>query len=172
MIIKWFKWKIFFLAILFICIQMTLVHAMAVGRITPDLLLLWLAFYAFLIDYHWVVAWAFLLGLMKDLLVDSHFGLETISLIGGALVLYQIAKRFDRYSRLVHLWGTFVFCLVTLFIFAVLHSVVSERFVLNQDILIRILGITVYTTLISPVFFFIFRFVFKINPKKKQYELF
>lgn len=152
--------------------QMSFAPFLTWHGIRPDVTLLLLAFFAFFIDYHQLLLYAFLVGVLRDMLTNAFFGLETASLVVGALVLGQIAMRFDRSDKRIRWAGTFAFSFVTLLVSALLFAVTSRENWWGNVSFLRSFLIAVYTTLSGFVFFPLFYWMFQIEPRVKQYELF
>lgn len=152
--------------------QMSFVPFLTFRDTAPDTTFLLLAFFSFFIDFHGVFIYAFLVGILRDLLSNSFFGLETTSLVIGSFVLSQIAMRFDRLNERVQWAGTFAFSFVTLLVSIVLFSVTSRERLFDGAMVFQSAFIALYTTFAGLILFPFFRFVFRLKPHTKQYDLF
>ena len=169
---KFSSWKMLIIALAVLWLQMAVMPALGWKGVTADLSLLFVALFAFLVDYHRVFWSAFLMGCLKDLLSDSFFGLETSSLVFGAIILSQITHRFDREDTAVQMSGIFLFSFATLVILMILKASVQESFAANIACLVQSFWIALYTTALAFLAFPAVRFFFRLKPYPKQYELF
>lgn len=153
-----------------IWLQMAFVPAISVKGAAPDLMLLLIAFYAFAIDYRDVVWVGFFLGLCRDFLSHSFFGLETASFVSSALLLQYAVMEFNRGDYFVTLLGVFLFLIVALSI-PVLLMIAVRGTGQAAAVFPRVLFISVYTTVAAVGVFPVFRRLFGMG-SEKQYELF
>lgn len=86
--------RLIFILVGLVWIQFSLLPLFSIGGIKPDFFFIFLAFYAFQIHWKPVVGLAFLIGLVRDLITNSFFGLETASIVGGGILLQFFAIRF------------------------------------------------------------------------------
>ena len=157
---------------LLIWLEFSVLPFISLREIKPDFFFIFLAFYAFRIDQRSVIPLAFFLGLVKDLITNSFFGLETASYVCGAVLLSFLAVRFDREKRWIQIASLFVFSWGTLVCFAVLALFVQRQYGLNLLVVAHTFLVAFYTSLLSFVFLpFLDRYV-RPGLKQKQYELF
>ncbi len=164
------KRLILILAFLF-WLEISILPLFSIGRVKPDLIFVFLSFYAFQIDWKRLIPLAFVLGIVRDLLANSFFGLETASLIGGALFLQFFADQFYRDERWVQALGLFSFSWLTLILYA-FFCFVTDGHPFNEPILMNTFFISLYTTGLGVLLFPLFTKWFKHALHVKQYELF
>ena len=165
-------WKLVLWFVIILWLQMSVVPIITFFDLAPDLPLLLVAFVAFLVEPRKLVPCAFLMGLLKDLLSNSFFGLETASFALSSLALQQIINHFDRQDEWVQIWGTFLFSLCSLTIYVFVLSSVKDTGLGGGFTFTRNLLISGYTTLLLPVVFPCFKWIFGMKTSVKQYELF
>ena len=165
-------WKVFWVILSCAILQMTIVPWVSVGGIAPNLCFLFVAFYAFQLNHHQIFLIAFATGLFRDFLTQSFFGIDTVSLVFGSLVLQQMASRLDRDNFWVQFWGVFLFSFVSLLINLILLSSIQQAWMLNGYQLAKAFLITVYTTLGAFLAFPFLKRLFNVSALAKQYELF
>ena len=168
---RW-SWKIFFVVITIIWFQLAAAPWFSINGIFPDFPILFLSFFAFILGYHRILLYVFLVGILKDLLSSAYFGLETVSLLSGAVLFFQIVERFDRQNEWVQAWATFVFSFLVLTFYAVLLRIVQEGYTMGTVFWIRCFLTSLYTSILTPLVFPFFRHIFRLNLNAKQYELF
>ena len=164
------KRLVLILAILF-WFEISILPFLSIRGIKPDLVFIFTAFYAFQIDWKRLIALVFVLGMVRDLLANSFFGLETASLIGGALFLQFFADQFYRDERWIQALGLFSFSWFTLLLYSVFSWVVDHH-ALSEHILLSTFFISVYTTAGGALLFPLFGKWFKRSLNVKQFELF
>ncbi len=155
-----------------IWLQMAVFPVIAFRDIVPDSPLLLVAFFGLILDRERVVVYAFFAGFLKDLFVNSYFGLETASFVLGAIVLNQITSRFDREDPWVQAWATFLFSFFVLVAFCLFSAVVEERAPVHFLVWVKSLSIAGYTVIFIPVVFPLFKSIFRVQTLTRQYELF
>ncbi|MBI4388179.1 MAG: hypothetical protein HY582_03970 [Candidatus Omnitrophica bacterium] len=166
------NWKILLAMVVVLWFQMGVLSLFSFGTIIFDFSLLYLAFLSFTFEYRRVLIFAFVAGCLKDLLTGAFFGLETVSLICGTLLLRQIIAQFDRRDEWVQGWGTFLFAFFTLLVHAGLLALVQERYVLNVSTWFKSVLIAGGTSVLVIFIFPIFKRLLETQSALKQYELF
>ncbi len=167
---KSFRRKTLLISGLVIWLQMAFVPAISIEGVSPDLILLLIAFYAFAIDYREVVWMGFFLGLCRDFLSHSFFGLETVSLVCSSLLLQYAVMEFNRGDYFVTLLGVFLFSVTALAI-PVLLMMADSGASQAVSAFPKVLSISIYTAAIAVAIFPMLRRLFGLDPAK-QYELF
>jgi len=156
-----------------IWLELSCVPYISIRMIRPDLFFIFLVFYAFRVSWKNVIAIAFLLGFLRDLLSNTFFGLETASYTVAALGLRFLAIRLDREKRWIQLASLFSFSCAALFIFSCLALTVEPEGTVNSWFLAKSFSISIYTTTLGFVFLpLLDRW---LRPKlhiARQYELF
>ncbi len=163
--------RLILVLLLLFWIELSILPFCSIRNIKPDLIFIFIAFYAFQIDWKRLVPLAFVLGIIRDLLTNSFFGIETASLIGGALLLQFFADQFYREKRWVQILGLFSFSCFTLFLYSIFVFVTEGRY-LDERMLIKTFFISAYTTAAGAILFPLFEKWFKRALYVKQYELF
>ena len=162
--------RLIFILILLFWIEVSVLPFCSIRGIKPDLIFIFITFYAFQIDWKRLVLLAFVLGIIRDLLTNSFFGLETASFVGGALLLQFFADQFYR-ERWIQILGLFLFSWVTLILYSI-FTFVTEGHYFNEWMLAQTFFISVYTTVVGAILFPIFEKRLKQVLRVKQYELF
>ncbi len=162
--------RLIFILILLFWIEVSVLPFCSIRGIKPDLIFIFITFYAFQIDWKRLVLLAFVLGIIRDLLTNSFFGLETASFVGGALLLQFFADQFYR-ERWIQILSLFLFSWVTLILYSI-FTFVTEGHYFNEWMLAQTFFISVYTTVVGAILFPIFEKRLKQVLRVKQYELF
>lgn len=140
--------------------------------IKPNFFFVFLAFYAFRINWKNTVFLGFLMGLIQDLITNSFFGLEIASYVGGAVLLQFFAVRFDREKHWIQLVSLFFFSWFSLILFSLLSVLVQHAYRLNEWVLMDTFFVSLYTAAIGFVLFPLFEKWLKPALQERQYELF
>ena len=119
-----------------------------------------------------IVTLSFFVGLLRDLVTNSFFGLETASCVGGAVLLRFLAFEFDREKRSIQLVSLFAFSWLTLLLFMLLSFLVGEPYPFDEGIFVNTLFTAVYTTGFGWLVFPLFEKWLTPALEMKQYELF
>lgn len=162
--------RLIFILILLFWIEVSILPFCSIRGIKPDLIFIFITFYAFQIDWKRLVPLAFVLGIIRDLLTNSFFGLETASFVGGALLLQFFADQFYR-ERWIQILGLFLFSWATLILYSI-FTFITEGHYFNERMLAQTFFISIYTTVIGAILFPIFEKRLKQVLYVKQYELF
>ncbi len=153
-------------------IHLSLLPLFSVWGIKPDFFFIFLAFYAFRVNWKPVVGLAFFIGLIRDLLTNSFFGLETASMVGGTILLQFFAMRFDREKRWIQAASLFSFSWFALLLFSLAAFLIQRPYFLNEWTPVKTFLISVYTTAVGFVLFPFLEKWFGAALRQKQYELF
>ena len=161
-------------AILFVLLwlELSLPPIFSAQPVKPNFFFIFLAFYAFRINWKNTVFLAFLIGLIQDLVTGAFFGLETASYVGGAVLLQFFSVRFDREKPWIQLVSLFFFSWFVLILFSLLSVLVQHAYRLNEWILMNAFFVSLYTIAVG---FFVFPLLEKwLKPvlRERQYELF
>lgn len=162
--------RLIFVLILLFWIEVSLLPYFSIRGIKPDLIFIFITFYAFQIDWKRLVLLAFVLGIVRDLLTNSFFGLETASFVGGALLLQFFADQFYR-EQWIQILGLFLFSWVTLILYSI-FTFVTEGHYFNERMLVETFFISIYTTAVGAILFPILEKRLKQALHVRQYELF
>ena len=152
-------------------IEISILPFCVIYGIKPDLIFIFITFYAFQISWKQLIPLVFVLGIVRDLLTNSFFGVETASLVGGALLLQFFADQFYRDERWIQAVGLFSFSWFTLFLYSI-FTFVTEGHYLDEQMLSRTFFISLYTAVLGIILFPFFEKRFKGVLLVKQYELF
>ena len=144
----------------------------SVGGVRPEPFFIFLAFYAFRIDWKRVVGLGLAVGLIQDFFTNSFFGLEAASYVAGTALLQFFAIRFDRDKRAVQLTSLFFFSWFTLILFSLMARLTGSALVLDPSNFLKALFISVYTTLAGSLLFPVLEKWLKPVFRQRQYELF
>jgi rod shape-determining protein MreD len=141
-----------------------------IGRI--DFLYLLVLDYAFFWSWERVPFFALTVGLLRDFVGGHLFGIETVSLTLTGLLLYLGAQKLERESPLIRLAMTFLFVLLTESLSLGLGNSLTASRNGSWNLIAGVFLTTLYTTAVSPGFFWLTHRWFKRIPTLKQYELF
>ena len=153
-------------------LELSILPFFSVGGIKPDFFFVFLAFYAFRINWKHVVKLALVLGLVRDSLTNTFFGLETASCVAGALLLQFLALRLDRDKPWIQMGSLFCFSWTSLLVFSILALFVQAPYGMSETTPLRIFFVSVYTTMTGILLFPVFERWLKPSLRAKQYELF
>jgi rod shape-determining protein MreD len=152
--------------------ELSLIPALSIRMVKPDLFFVFLVFYAFRVNWHRVTVLALMLGLLKDLFSNSFFGLETASFTVAAVLLEFLAVQFDREKRLIQCLSLFAFSWVAMLVYSFLSSVVQADLAVDSHLTSTMFVAALYTTLVALALFpFLEKWVRPLLAAK-QYELF
>lgn len=151
--------------------QMSLMPFIAVKGISPDLIFLLIAFYAFAIDHRDIVWIAFSIGLCRDFLSHTFFGLETASLVCSSLLLKYAVAQFNRKDYFIILLSIYLFS-ATALLLPVLMMVADQGAWKMSSIFSNISLTSLYTTILAVGIFPVFKRFFGLGGAIRQYELF
>ena len=164
--------RLILILLLLAWVELSFLPACSIQGIKPDFFFSFLVFYAFRIHWKRVVALAFLIGLIQDLLSNSFFGLQTASYVGGATLLRFCAIRLDRNKLWIQLVSLFLFSWFTLNLYLGGSFLIQNYGVFDQWIFTKTFLIAVYTTAAGAFLFPLFEQWLKPVIREKQYELF
>ncbi len=165
--------RLVFLLLGIVWLELSLLPLISINQIKPDFFFIFIVFYAFRISWNRVITLAFFVGLVRDLLTNSFFGLETASCVGGAMLVRFFAIRFDRDKRWIQLASLFTFAWFSLVLFASMDFLVHEHHhPFNEWVLVRTFLISAYTTVVGTAFLPLLEKLPKSIFWEKQYELF
>ena len=143
-----------------------------IHSLSPDFLLLAVVFIGLTANTRTFLAFAFLVGALRDLMADSPFGLEIASVLVGALAFQQIVSRFDRRNLGVQLGGSFLFVFVCVGLSALFLLVTKPGVVIDEAVAAKSFLVALYTTLLVPFSFRLLDRLYHTCSFLKQYELF
>lgn len=152
-------------------VEVSVLPIFSIRDVKPDLIFIFITFYAFRINWKQLMPLALVLGIVRDFMANSFFGLETASFVCGALLLQFFADQFYRDKRWIQILGLFSFSWLTLLIYSVFSFVIKGHF-LNELMLIKTFFIALYTTAAGIILFPLFEKWLKPALNVKQYELF
>lgn len=164
------KRLILILALLF-WIEISILPFCTIRGIKPDLIFIFITFYAFQIGWKQLIPLAFALGMARDLMTNSFFGVETASFIGGALLLQFFADQFYRDERWIQAVGLFSFSCFTLLLYSI-FTFVTEGHYFDEQMLSKTFFVSLYTTALGLILFPFLEKRLKHVLYVKQYELF
>lgn len=164
--------RLLILALLLLALQYCLspFFQLLIGRI--DFLYLLVLDYAFFWSWERVPFFALSMGLVRDFIGGHLFGIETLSLTLTGLLLYLGAKKLERESFLIRLGMTFLFVLLTESLSLGLGNSLEASRNWSWSLIASVFMTTIYTTAVSPGFFWLTHRWFKRTPILRQFELF
>ncbi len=165
--------RLVFILLAIVWFELSWLSLFSINQIKPDFFFIFIAFYAFRISWKRVVTLAFFVGLIRDLLTNSFFGLETAACVGGALLLQFFVIRFDRDKRWIQLASLFAFSWFNLLLFLALKFLLfREYFHFSEWIFLKMFLISIYTTAVGSFAFPLLEQLPRSIFREKQYELF
>lgn len=164
--------RLIFIVCALIWFEFSILPLFSLGGIKPDLFFIFLSFYAFRIRWKHTIQLAFALGLAKDLLTNSFFGLETASYTLAAILLQFLAIRFDREKPWIQMAGLFSFSWISLILFSLFALLIQTPYGFSEWVFLNTFLISLYTTALGALLFPAFEKWLKPPLKSKQYELF
>ncbi|MBI4549466.1 MAG: rod shape-determining protein MreD [Candidatus Omnitrophica bacterium] len=123
--------------------------------IKPDFWVLIVLFYAFRADWRTVPFFAFLIGLIKDILSPRYFGVEIFTLGMAALILSYTLGKLERQDPWVVVLSATAFSLIYETGICLGYLFVNGAYELTGILLWRALMISVYTLFCFPWVFFV-----------------
>ena len=115
---------------------------------------------------------AVIAGLLRDFTSVEYLGLETLSLVAGAILLDWAVHKVDRRSQLIRGLSAFLFFLGVQILQVCLVSLLSAHGRLNVSTMGMILKTSLWNALVTPVFFYLSAVWFRDKKPLRQYELF
>ena len=164
--------RLIFVLLALMWAQISLISLIAIKGIKPDLFYIFLSFYALKIDWKRIVPAAFFVGLLRDLISNSFFGIETTAFVASALILQFFVTQFDREKKWIQLTSLFTFSWVNLILFFALSFFTTGHYDFLNQLWIRTFFISTYTTVLGFILFPILEEWLKSILYEKQYELF
>lgn len=164
--------RVIFVLLLLMWAELSLVPFFSIRGVKPDFLFIFLAFYAFKVEWKRLIRVAFVVGMLRDLMTNSFFGLETAAFVGSALALQFFAIQFDREKKWIQMVSLFIFSYFNLILFFSLNIFVAGHYQPIDWFWIKVFFISLYTTGVG---FLLFPFLERwLQPVlyDKQYELF
>ena len=164
--------RLVLLLLAIVWVELAFLPFFSIGDIKPNFFFIFIAFYAFRINWKRVATLAFFVGLIQDVLTNSFFGLETASCVGGAWLLRFFAGRLDRDKRWIQFASLFAFSWASLLLFAGIEFLIVGNHHFSEWILTKTFLISVYTTLAGTALFPLLEKLPRGIFQEKQYELF
>lgn len=165
--------RLIFILLAMVWFELSWLPLFSIGQITPDFFFIFIAFYAFRINWNRVLTLAFFVGFIRDLLTNSFFGLETASCVGGALLLRFFVIRFDRDKHWIQLASLFAFSWFSLLLFLALEFfLIRKHLRLSEWNFWKAFLVSVYTTAVGSLLFPLLEKLPRSIFREKQYELF
>ncbi len=149
---------------------LTAFGALLNGR--PDLLYLLVLDYGLFGTFQRVPFFALGVGLVRDFIGGHLFGIETVCLAVTGFLLYFAMLKLERESLVVRYGVTALFVLLTESLSLALGIFLGSGKSLNFSLIGSVVLTTIYTTALSPGFFWLTNRWFRRTPALKQYELF
>lgn len=162
--------RLIFVLFVFLFLTLAFVPFISIDGVGPDLFFIFLVFYAFHISWKTVPIPAFLIGLAKDILTNSYFGLETFSLVTASILLGLAASKIERDNAWLRYLVTFIFSVTAMSVFSVSFLILEGSPRLIAFSFARVFYVSVYTVFVSPLVFFFLDRLLKV--RSRQYELF
>jgi len=151
-VFKYYGPQLVFLTLVFLLFELTVAPLFQIKGVTPDLFLILLGFYSFYIYPNRTPHFAVFLGLVRELYSGTPLGFETIAYGISGLILWFLVIKIERESTLNQMFLIFILCFLNLLIVSVLNICLTETSLSFAASARGIVSISIYTTLLSPVF--------------------
>lgn len=134
--------------------QATFLDGFRLLGLKPDLLIICaiISGLVFNFDFKWLIAGAFLSGVLKDILGVNYFGLNIILFVFIALAVARLSKEITLDTTLVQMALTFCVCLLYNFVYLIIGAYLGNFVSLGMSFRVILPG-SVYTALFFPVIF-------------------
>ncbi|GEM_PF-3353462 len=117
--------RIAILSVILIFFEVFLGRVLEFYSVRPDLFLIYIVFWAFVIDRRSAPQIAIVLGLLRDVFSTGFFGAETLSYFIVGLLVSMLSLKVERANFLIHGITCFLFSLAHFWIYAVLILVMN-----------------------------------------------
>ncbi len=150
--------KYLFLTFIFIFIQSQIIQLISLEGITPDILIIWIAYIAVKNGQLYATVWGFIIGLIFDLSIGSFIGISALS----KTVAGFTAGYFFRDNKSVILLTSYRFLIIVLISSLISNTIYFLIFTRGSEIdllhVIFLIGFTtsIYTTAFSILLMFSF----------------
>lgn len=127
------------------------------------------------LEWGWerTISIALVIGVLRDLVSSSAFGLETCSLVIAATVLDALVQKVERQSPVIRFVFGFLFVLLVFLLEMILSAILGISGPLSAGVIGMALAAAFYTALMMPFFFFLTASWFRDRTTSfRQYELF
>jgi hypothetical protein len=155
-----------------ILVQMTFVPYCTIGGVIPDLCNS--LFIAAVMLYQGInmLAFALCIGLVKDLFTNHYFGFETFSLLVPTGILMLIIKKCNLKHSMIRHIIFFLFSFLSFLTLKICLMISEKQSILVETFFGSLFSITIYTTVISIIMYYVLALFAPPVRRFKQYELF
>ncbi len=153
-------------------VELTILPAVAIYGIKPNLFFVFLVFYAFHVNYRSLVVLALLFGLVKDVYTNTLFGMETASYVISAALLEFVVLRLEREKTWIQWMSLFVFSWASVLIFSLLAVVIHKPYGVSVKVLRDSFFVALYTLFLGFAIFPLLSRWIRFGARTRQYELF
>jgi rod shape-determining protein MreD len=157
--------QLIFLIFLFLFLELTVMPFTAVKGARPDLFFILAAFYGLLIYPNRTPHFSVLLGLVRELFSGTVLGFETFAYGISGLVLWFLVTKMERENPYNQAVLVFFYSFVNLLLVSVLEVCLRQTALGFLQLLTEISAISLYTTLLSPVVFWMMKRFLKIRQR-------
>jgi len=157
---------------LLLIVDFCLVSVIRIGEARPIFLYMMIPYTALQWHRQSTLGVALTVGLLRDSVNTSLFGLETVSLLMAAALFDLVAQKVDREAVLIRCGLTFAFVFVHAIIFLILSTFLGFHIPWTWYTLGVSFSSACYTAALAPLFFFLSARWFHDRAAFKQYELF
>jgi len=156
-VFKYFGPQLIFLTFFFLILELTFIPLLTIHGAKPDLFLILLTFYSFFIFPNRTPHFAVFIGLIRELYSGSFLGFETIGYGISGILLWFLVIKMDRQNPYNQGALLLFFSFTNLLLVSVLTICLTESSLTLGRALLHVGGVSIYTTLIAPLIFFIIR---------------
>ncbi|MBI4398059.1 MAG: rod shape-determining protein MreD [Candidatus Omnitrophica bacterium] len=108
------------LSLVLIFFELFFGRVLELGMIRPDLFLIYIVFWSFVIDRRSAPLVALLLGFVRDVFSSGFFGAETFSYFAAACLISMLSLKVERTNILIQGATSFIFALFQFWIYALI----------------------------------------------------
>ena len=152
--------RLFILILLpFLCIflQTSVFSFLSIGGVVPDILLIFVVFYAILNKSPAAVTYGFLCGLLEDLFTGSMIGCNALAKGAAAYVISRLQVQVFKENLFVGVLGVFVATIINSFIMLLIFLAIDKSIVLNTTLITGIGYQVLYNVVLAAPVYWIYQ---------------
>lgn len=138
-----------FLLLLIVPLEIFLGRHLEVFSMRPDLFIVLIVFWAFVVDRRIILQLALFLGFFRDIFSSGFFGVETLSYFLVGCLILSISLKIEKQSAWIRLAVLFLSSLVYLCIFFLINQLLMEEGRIPSSFWVLGLGSCIYTSVLG-----------------------